>query len=176
MQQQFVLMDMDPAACPKRRRQDCVSDLAACWRDSDMHLYALAGWKANMITNALDGSENNLGSSEMQGYWMELGMDEVRARTIDEVCSSAEAGRLEWAYEVVYGLLDSFPKRGVLDVLEDGQSEDGEDDENAAAWRDDQALSGEGETARKTQRCAATLRACERWTPWLRQPTVTPAC
>ena len=95
MQQQFVLMDMDPAACPKRRRQDCVSDLAACWRDSEMHLRALAGWKANMITNALDGSENNLGSSEMQGYWMELGMDEVRARTIHEVCSSAEAGRLE---------------------------------------------------------------------------------
>jgi hypothetical protein len=105
-----------------------------------------------LITNALDGSELHLGRSDMVAYWSELNMDEVRARTIDEVCTLAQEGRLDWSYELLYGLVEAFPKRGQHDVLVEGQSDEGSEDPNepGQAWRDD-VVSSEGEQEEEQQ-------------------------
>ena len=141
-----VQLVLDPNSCPNRSRADCVRDLGLMWGRSDLHLTALAGWKANMIMNALDGSEDRLASSEVRAFWDELEMDTLRKDIIQDICTECEAGRLEWSFEVVYSLVEDFDTTGFLDFYEEGQEDEGEEPEVAPLgerpWRDNEDLSG----------------------------------
>ena len=141
-----VQLVLDPNSCPNRSRADCVRDLGLIWGRSDLHLTALAGWKANMIMNALDGSEDRLASSEVRAFWDELEMDTLRKDIIQDICTECEAGRLEWSFEVVYSLVEDFDTTGFLDFYEEGQEDEGEEPEVAPLgerpWRDNEDLSG----------------------------------
>lgn len=131
---------LEPESCPRRTREACIRDLAALWGRPDLHLTALAGWKANMIVNALDGSEDHLASTEIREFWEELEMSKVREQIIEEVCSECEAGRLEWSFEVVYGVIEAFETTGFLDFYEEGQEDEGDATVEAELgerpWRD----------------------------------------
>lgn len=135
-----VKLILEPNSCPHRDRKDCVRDLALVWGRSDLHLTALAGWKANMITNALDGSEDRLASSEIRAFWDELDMSTRRTAIIEEICTECEAGRLQWSFEVVYSLVEAFETTGFLDVYEEGQEDEGEEQDVAPLgerpWQD----------------------------------------
>ena len=149
MAEAFMQLAVEPGACPKRDRAACVRDLASVWRRPDIHIAALAGWKQNCILIALDGSEDRLASSEVKAFWEELGMDKIRQRIIEEVCSECEAGRLEWSFEVVYSLLEDFREAGFLDWYEEGQEDEGDlvGDEplGEVPWDDGDCASLEGE-------------------------------
>ena len=96
-----------------------------------------------MITNALDGSEDHLASSEARGFWDELNMCQKRAKLVREMCGECEAGSVEWAYEVVYQCVTDFEATVVLDSFEDGQKDTGEKPEDQGAgespWRNEGA-------------------------------------
>ena len=103
-----------------------------------MHLRASEGFVHNMLTAALDGSDDDRAGSEVAGFWKELNMTEHRSKAIDQVCLEWEAGRLEWSFEVVCGLVEPFPKTGHLDEYVEGQEDEGEhvQDDADAPWDD----------------------------------------
>ena len=53
-------------------------------------------------------------------------MNEIRTQLMEEICEEYEAGRLEWSFEIVYGLVENFEATGVLDFYEEGQEDEGE--------------------------------------------------
>ena len=122
---------------PKRDRLRCVRDLCACWRAASLHVAALAGWTANMLTNNLDGTEDHLASKEIAAFWRELQMNERRTQLIEEVCQEFEQGRVEWSFEFVYSLVERFESTGFLDYYEEGQEDEGENAaEEECPWDD----------------------------------------
>ena len=100
----FDQHERNPAGCPSRHRNDCARDLGLVWSRPLMHLRASEGFVHNMLTAALDGSDDDRAGSEVAGFWKELNMTEHRSKAIDQVCLEWEAGRLEWLFEVVCGL------------------------------------------------------------------------
>ncbi len=145
MDDQFHQLEQDPHGCPYRRADDCLLDLVACWEDEALHLAALKGWKANMIVNALDGSEDHLASQEMAQFWAETNMDTVRKGIVNEMTHEFEAGRLQWAFECVYGWVLPHAATGYMDVYEEGQEDEGQDDDvNRAPWNDCRGASPNG--------------------------------
>ena len=78
--------------------------------------------------------------------WQEMGMDRLRAQAVADVDAEWEAGRLRW--RDVKRLIESFPKRGQLDVLEDGMDDEGDPDEiqsGAQLWDDREDVSDDGD-------------------------------
>ena len=133
MQDCFHQMSLNPHGCPRRDRKRCLRDVALTWRRTAMHVSALAGWKANLILNALDGSEDHLASSFVAELWNEVKMGSARERAIEDICREFEAGRVEWSFEFVYSLVERFETTGFMDHYDEGQEDEGSDDN-----RDDQ--------------------------------------
>jgi len=127
MEDAFLGFALDPGACPARSRLACCRDLVRCWRRPSLRLAAHAGWKQNMLTNALDGSENHLATSEIAAFCAELGMSKIRAQIVEGKSAEAEVGRLERSLEAVQGLLEEFAATGFLDHCEEGQEDEGDD-------------------------------------------------
>ncbi len=69
---------LQPRACPTRARADCLRDLAVVYADRDLHEAVARGHWANHLCNALDGSEDHLGTGAAASFWRELGMSELR--------------------------------------------------------------------------------------------------
>ena len=137
MAEAFAKLQADPDGCPGRTREQCITDLVILWRRAGLHLRASEGFKQNMLTSALTGSEDHLASSEVAAFWEQLKMSPHRSRIVDEVCSEYEAGRAEWDYEIVQAKIERFPVRGHLDTYAEGQEDEGGDaDVPEAAWRD----------------------------------------
>ena len=134
----FEQHEANPSGCPRRSRNACARDLALIWSRPLMHLRASEGFLHNMITNALSGSEDRHASTQIAKLWEELGMAELRAKAIDEVCAEWEAGRLEWSYDIVYSLVEPFPHTGYQDLYLEGQEDEGEDaaEDGADPWDD----------------------------------------
>ena len=134
----FDQHERNPAGCPRRHRNDCARDLALVWSRPLLHLRASEGFVHNMLTAALDGSDDGRAGSECAAFWQELNMTEERSKAIDQVCSEWEAGRLEWSFDVVYGLVEAFPLTGHQDQYVEGQEDEGEhvQDEEGAPWDD----------------------------------------
>ena len=80
-----------------------------------MHLRASEGFIHNMITSALNGDDDRKASQEIAAFWGELNMSDLRAQAVEEVCSEWEANRLQWSFDVVYGLVEPFPFTGHVD-------------------------------------------------------------
>lgn len=142
----FGKLQLNPSGCPVRSRGDCLRDVAVIWQRLALHRRSSAGFKANQLTNALDGSEDHLASSEVRAFWDELGMSEVRERCVRELCSDWQSGTLDWSFEVVYGQVEAFPLTGHLDYYEEGQEDEGEDP-GGAAWDDADGPSPAGSDA-----------------------------
>ncbi|MCP4245229.1 MAG: hypothetical protein GY772_32230, partial [bacterium] len=145
-------MQVDPSALPLRSRGDCVRDLVAIWKSSELHRRGSRGFLANMLTNALDGSEDHLGAGDAAQFWHSLGMGELRSQVLADLREEYRAGRLPWSFRSVRKLED-FPARGQLDFYAEGQEDKGEcvDEDRGCAW-DDAAhaspdVSDEGEDA-----------------------------
>jgi len=82
------------------------------------------GWKARLILNALDGTEDHLGSAGMRTYWDEL-----------QMALAPSTRRASWRRKADWTGRTS----GELDELREGQSDEGSDAEGEPAWRDDVA-------------------------------------
>ena len=145
----FSRMQSDPHGCPSRSREHCMRDAAMCWRRTKLHLRSCEGFWANMITNALDGSEDGLASEEVAAFWNELEMTRLRKQCIEETCSDWEQGRIEWSYDVIEALIEPFPKTGHLDYYAEGQEDEGNQpgEDGHMPWNDREGPSPAGSDA-----------------------------
>ena len=145
----FRKMQLDPHGCPSRAREDCMRDAGLCWRRGQLHLRSSEGFWANMITNALDGSEDHRASSEIWAFWQEIEMPKLRERCIEETCADWELGRIEWSYDVIAALIEPFPKTGHLDYYHEGQEDEGENpgEDGHMPWNDREGPSPAGSDA-----------------------------
>ena len=134
----FEQMEADPAGCPVRTREQCLDDLARIWKRRALHHRSSGGFVQNQLLNALDGSQDHLASSEVAGFWDELEMNKWRDQVIQDVCDEWKAGRLDWSFESVHGLIEPFPATGHMDFYEEFQDAEGEapGGDGAVAWND----------------------------------------
>ena len=156
----FAQLARDSSKCPTRQRELCMRDLWLIWQRESIHLQAAEGHLRNMLTNSLDGKQDHMASAEISKFWRELHMDELRKECIDSVCEEWEAGRLEWSYEVVYGLIEEHPKAGILDEYCEGQEDEGEDPGDAEPWDDDDSRAS-GDEKREPGACDSRAPAEE---------------
>ena len=132
--------DEDPAGLPRLDRGYLMSILLAIWQRSLMHVHASIGFRHNMFSLSLDGTEDMCGSEECREYWSELKMNLRRAEAMEDVKAAVDAGDLPLTFESYRTLLEPFPARGHLDVLADGQDDEGftvdEDKAESRPWDD----------------------------------------
>jgi hypothetical protein len=119
-------MQLEPSKLPLRIREDCMRDLVTVYTRGHLHRQTSLGFTHNMLTSALDGSEDHLGRGDAVRFWQELHMDKLRRQIMADVADEHAAGRLPWTYDTVQSLLEDFPARGQLDRLEEGQDDEGE--------------------------------------------------
>ena len=146
MKKEYIELEMDDAlrqaalgkACPMVRREDAMAWMSIVWFQTHMHLQAADGFKKVGITNALDGSEDDLVCREARSYWNALSMPEMRASAVADVDCEVDAGRLSWTYRHVYRLIAEHPARGHVDFHPDdeGSDEDPTDTLDPTAWTD----------------------------------------
>ena len=55
-----------PSSCPRRDREDCFRDAIAAWQCADLHAHAARGHFDNMLSNALDGTEDHEARGEAE--------------------------------------------------------------------------------------------------------------
>ena len=135
-----------PHGCPTRSRESCCRDLIAAWRHAPMHDYAARGWFDNHLANALDGSQDHLGRMVARDLWVQMDMATLRAQALADVDAEWAAGRLRW--QDAKRLIEPFPKRGEMDVILEGQDDEGdvgEVERGAVAWKDPAVLSEDEE-------------------------------
>ena len=135
-----------PHGCPSRSREGCCRDLIAAWRHPPLHEYARRGWLDNHLSNALDGSQDHLGRMIAGELWVQMDMPTLRAQALADVDAEWAAGRLRW--RDAKRLLEPFPERGQMDVILDGQDDEGdvgEIERGAVAWKDHEGLSDDEE-------------------------------
>ena len=133
---------LQPSACARRDREDCLRDAIAAWQRRSLHELAARGRWDQMLCNALDGSEDALACGEAARLWEELRMAEKRTAAVAEVDREYAAGRLCW--EGVGSLVHPFPQRGVLDEYREGQEDEGEAP-GGKSWSDRGELSSASE-------------------------------
>ena len=97
---------LQPSACARRDREDCLRDAIATWQSRSLHELATRGHWDNMLCNALDGSEDARARGEAARLWEDLNMSDKRAAAIAEVDRSYAAGQLSW--ETVANLIRPF--------------------------------------------------------------------
>ena len=56
--------ELRPDACPRRDCEDCMRDAIACWNSTTMHERAAEEHLENMLSVALDGSQDHLGRGD----------------------------------------------------------------------------------------------------------------
>ena len=88
---------MRPGKLPQTSRQVVYDRSDLAWRLLDHDAFA-EGFKQVGITNALDGSDDHLLTSETLEFWRELDMPRVREQLIMEVDSEVDSGGLrDWS-------------------------------------------------------------------------------
>ena len=135
--------DAHPHRVPILSRVELMAIVITIWQREDFHMLGAQGFEHNMFNLALDGSEDHLGSSECQEYWSALDMPSRRAQALADVKRAFETGDLPLTYESYRALLEEFPARGQMDVIREGQEDEGldavEDRELCEAQWDDAA-------------------------------------
>ena len=152
MKKEYIQLEMDDAlrqaalgkACPMTRREDAMAWMCLIWFQPHLHAHAADGFKKVGVTNALDGSEDDLVCREARVYWDHLSMKDVRASAVADVDGEVDAGRLRWTYNDVYSAVCAHPERGHVDYQADDEGSDRDPTESldAAIWdtSDDDAL------------------------------------
>ena len=69
--------ELRPEACPRRDREDCLRGAIACWNSAAMRERAAEGHYENMLSVALDGSQDHLGRGNAARFWAEAGMTQA---------------------------------------------------------------------------------------------------
>ena len=115
---------LQPWSCPKRDLDDCIRDAIAAWNSPEMHLRADEGHKHNMLSVALDGSEDHLGRGDAARLWMDADMPRKRAAALADVDARWAVGALTW--DKHRDLIAAFPQRGQIDEHVEGQEDEGE--------------------------------------------------
>ena len=124
---------------PVLDRTTLMSFLVSIWQQSRHHLCTCKGFRNHMFTIALDGSEDHLGSEECLGYWRELDMPSLREQVMTDVRDEWKARRLPLCFESYQSLLQAFPPRGFVDVIEPGQEDEGAPLQEGECMWDDNA-------------------------------------
>ena len=119
------IMDEDPGGLPVLNRDFLLSTVVSIWQSSQMHVTASKGFRGNMFTLALDGSEDSLGSEECRSYWQELNMSKLRSEALEQVSAAVADGGIPLTYESYRDVLEMFPERGHMDVIVAGQEDEG---------------------------------------------------
>ena len=124
--------------CPSLDRTTQMSILTALWQRQSLHLATCKGFRENMFTLALDGTEDHHGSTECQQYWQECNMKERRTLVMADVQAAWDANTLPLTFESYKALMQPMPKKGFLDVIEPGQEDEGDAvREGELMWDDD---------------------------------------
>lgn len=162
-----ALMEQRPTGLPTMDRGDCVRILANLYGQSHMHEKASVGFKHNYLSNALDGTEDHLGRSELSTLWRQLQMHQLRKQIIADVDSiPALVGEVSWTQDFVQSLIEPYELTKHLDVLEDGMDDEGEDEDafNPKLWDDkwnEWKPNGEEDVVRPLEQPSALVDAAE---------------
>ena len=110
---------------PVLDRTTMMEILTSIWQRSQVHLATCRGFRDNMFTVKLDGTEDHLGSEECKGYWSECNMKEMRRQVLADVEDAHKAGDLPLTFESYMSLMKPFPRQGFMDVSEPGYEDEG---------------------------------------------------
>ena len=124
---------------PVLDRTTMMSILTSVWQRSRLHLATARGFRDNMFTLALDGSEDYRGSEECRKYWSECDMDNMRKQVLRDVEDAWAAGELPLTFESYQSLLKKFPPKGSMDVIEPGYEDEGSVVQDGEVMWDDHA-------------------------------------
>ncbi len=120
---------LNPSRCPYVRPKDALLWMATVWSNKHLHTHASKGFWRCGLRNCLDGTEDNFICREARDAWDELGMSELRERTVHDVDVEYTNGRLRWTYDDVQKLISPYPRRGQLDFVQDDEGDVTDDDE-----------------------------------------------
>ena len=123
---------------PTRTRTDCLHDVILVYNKPCMHVKAARGHWDNMMSNALDGSQDHLGRGSAKELWDKIHMRDYRTQVLADVREAHAAGELTWSYASVQKLIEVFPTRGEMDQYVEGQDDEGElvDVDQGYPWDD----------------------------------------
>ena len=138
---------LHPNGAPSPKPEQCIQWMIDAWSNPQLHLSAVAGFKKTGITNALDGSEDQLIVREAKYFWRFLHMASQRESAIHDVEVEIEQGRLQWTYHSVYSIIANFNAAGCLDRLLEFQDDElvVEPDSKEALWDDEDIVEDEEE-------------------------------
>lgn len=114
----LALAERFPGSLPALEREDCIETLQQLWKDPDRHVKASVGFLHNMISNALDGSQDVYASHHIAQIWQKLGMCTFRAQALAEIDALVREG-FEWNARSVYDVIGTYEESGILDSLDD---------------------------------------------------------
>lgn len=83
----------NPRKMPSTSKQTVMDRAIDSWHEVD-HTSCSAGFVSNGICNALDGSEDDLLSRHVAGFWAQLDMPTRRARILETIRGKVESGEL----------------------------------------------------------------------------------
>ena len=104
-------MRLRPCKMPVFSRQN-VYDLSwQAWTQASTGVDGRKEWVHNACLNALDGTEDDKITKDLQSSWKALGMSEIRDQLRAEARSEVEAGRLHsfWQYKELLEPYDGHP-------------------------------------------------------------------
>ena len=162
------IAEENDARCPSLDRTTLMSILVSVWQNSRLHLATCRGFQDNMFTLALDGTEDHLGSEECRKYWDELKMSAMREQAMADVKAAWDAGDLPLTFESYTSLMQPFPPKGFIDVIEPGQEDEGDAvlegelmwDDNAGSLSPPFASDEEGEGERDDMEDSVVAEIC----------------
>ena len=89
-------------------------------------------------------------SGDAKAVWSRNEMGKLRDLLVADVRDGHAKNEIPWTYRGVYDLVETFPCRGQMDVLYDGQEPQGSLQQDEAAWSDREDVSDaeEAQTAK----------------------------
>ena len=130
-------MSVNPRGLNEMKREDCIAMIIGAYYANDRHAQAGEGYKQNLFTNALDGSEDTqLGSEQILRTFKECDMEHERARIMADLQNDYDSGRLSMTYTCFMNVMEPMPIRGHLDHVEDGMDDELEDYWLGDPWDD----------------------------------------
>jgi hypothetical protein len=121
--------EQQPLSLPVCTRDDCVNLLRTIWADVELHRKCARGFKDNLITTALDGSEDHLAGHEIGKLWQDLQMPRLRDQVKAEIDEMLQDGQLAWTSKCVRKLLGDYVQTGLLDALDEADEGDTVDED-----------------------------------------------
>ena len=110
---------------------DCMIEVMS---DPALHLQATRGYKYTGATVALDGTEDSMICREARDFWNDGEVRQHINAAVAEVEAQYKAGKLPWHYGTVRSLIAPYPRRGHLDVVEEGQEDEATPDPDGVPW------------------------------------------